>query len=164
VPALWRHGLLAIVALACGGAVFFLSARIWGRTDTRLVRVKFDDRQGPRLLKLEGRPDDRLEYVPAPPEVFRAARPGDQVLCRVRRIPEFEVESAEFRLYRGSQELARWSEGGSKFWIACGGLSLLTGLLGAWILGLAFRRTPTRPTLSPPTRLLRRDELTPFSR
>ena len=153
-------------ALVAGAAVFGLSTRHWGRVEERRVRVKFDDRSGPRLLKLDGPADGRLEYVPAPADVFRQAREGDTVLCTVRRIPEFEVESADFRLRRDGREIARWSEGGPFFWIACAGLSLLAGLFATWILGLLLRPwfpDASKPALAPPTRLIRPDEVTPFA-
>lgn len=160
-----RRAAALAVALAAGALLFALSARHWGRTEERRVRVKFDDRSGPRLLRLEGA-GDRPEYVSAPADLFREAREGDSVRCTVRRIPEFEVESAEFRLSRDGREIGRWSEGGPFFWIACAGLSLLAGFSVVWLLGLALlpwfpRRS--RPALGPPTRLIRTDEPTPFA-
>lgn len=163
MPASARKGIAIAFALLAASAVFALSTRAWGRAETRRVRVKFDDRQGPRLLKLEGRADDRLEYVPAPPDVFREARAGDEVRCTIRRIPEFEVEAATFRLVRDGREIARWSEGGPFFWIACGGLSLLAGVFATWLLGLAFRPAVSKPILGPPTRIVPQDEVTPFA-
>lgn len=147
-----RGAVALAFALFAGAGIFLLSAYPWGRSESRKVRVKFDG--GPRLLKLEGEGrDDRFEYVAAPDSVFREARAGDEVRATVRRIPEFEVESVEYRLVRRDHVVGRWSEGGVFFWLACGGLSLLSGVCACWIVAGLLRAFSASGATPPETRI-----------
>lgn len=163
-----RRAVAAVFAIAAGAVIFLLSAHQWGRTETRRVRVKFDDPHGPRLLKLDGgTADSRLEYIPAPDPVFREARVGDEVVCTVRRIPEFELEAVDFRLSRDGREIGRWSDGTVFFWLACAALSLLAGAFACWTAMAVLRiflPIPREAVLRPPTRIVPlSDEITPFA-
>jgi hypothetical protein len=111
-----KSGVACLFAGIAAGLLFLFSGLRWGHVET---------------IRLDGA--SPLHLAQAPAEAIPIVRPGDHLIISERRIPFIDIECVRFHLVRDRQTLAAWTVGAWTFALGLAGLSLLAGLVVAFL-------------------------------